>query len=93
MNDRKSNAAPIAIAVLLLLLPCLYVGSYFALVQRDGSLLAMVHRSDEGMFRRGNPWQYGEHYGAGGYSARAFYKPINWIDRRLRLSHWDMNVS
>jgi hypothetical protein len=82
MNDHRSNAAPIAIAVLLLALPCLYVGSYFALVQRDRSLLP-----------RENLWQYGEQYYAGGYAARVFYKPINWIDRRLRPSHWDMNVS
>jgi hypothetical protein len=79
MNDRRSNAAPIAIAALLLLLPCLYVGSYFALVKRVdmGSLFAPVDEIP-----------VPASYRLGGEAAKLFYAPANWADRRVRRAYW-----
>jgi hypothetical protein len=84
MTDRRSNAGPIAIAVLLLLLPCLYVGSYFALVQRDPSSLGTLVSFD---IREGR-CEVMERYRAGGSVARHFYAPANWADRRIRREYW-----
>jgi hypothetical protein len=59
MSDRRSNAAPFAIAAILLLLPCLYVGSYFALVERTHSLRFNSFKQPE----------FAETYRAGGKAA------------------------
>jgi hypothetical protein len=78
MNDRRSNAAPIAVAVLLAL-PLSYVGSYLALVQRVnmGPLFASV-----------DPFPVPATYRLGGESAKQFYAPANWADRRVRRAYW-----
>jgi hypothetical protein len=79
MSDRRSNAAPIAIALLLVLLPCLYVGSYLALVERTRILTLNSFKQPE----------FAETYRAGDKAAYWFYKPVNLVDRRLRTSYWD----
>jgi hypothetical protein len=83
MNDHRSNAAPVAVTVLLLLLPCLYVGSYFALVQRD-RLNSVAFVSDIG----GSRFVITERYRVGGAAAKKFYAPLNWADRRIRRDKW-----
>jgi hypothetical protein len=81
MNDRRTNAAPIAIAVLLAV-PLLYVGSYFALVEvSDGAIL-----------NTDNEWAWVEKYRVGTIAARVIYKPLNWVDRQLRPSYWQTDV-
>jgi hypothetical protein len=82
MNDRRSNAAPIAIAVLLAL-PLLYVGSYLALVEVSG--VAIANADNE-------KWAWVENYRVGTNAARTIYKPLNWADRQLRPSYWETEV-
>jgi hypothetical protein len=79
MNDHRSNAVQFAIAALLLLLPCLYVGSYLLLVERTHSLTLNSFKQPE----------FAETYRAGDNAAYWFYKPLYMVDRRLRTSYWD----
>jgi hypothetical protein len=79
MTDRRSNAAPIAIAAILLLLPCLYVGSYAALVRRVS--LEYDRRTPGRIALR-------EDYRVGRSVAKHFYAPANWADRRIRRDYW-----
>jgi hypothetical protein len=77
MNDRRFPAAPIALAALLFLLPCLYVGSYLALVQRG---LPMEIDTDNG--------EYVATYRVGSHIAMIAYSPLNALDRRVRPAYW-----
>jgi hypothetical protein len=79
MTDRRSNAAPVPVATLLVLLPCLYVGSYLILVKRTHSLTLNSFKQPE----------FAETYRAGDNAAYWFYKPANLVDRSLRTSYWD----
>jgi hypothetical protein len=78
MNERRFPAAPIGLAALLLLLPCLYVGSYLALVRR--ALPTIVNTDNEP--------EYCDKYAIGGDVARKAYAPLNALDRRLRPAYW-----
>ena len=70
------SRAPLIVAIVLLLLPVVYVGSYLALVKPytgaylDGFPLAPSYR-----------W--------GGYLAARFFWPLEQIDRKLRPHTWE----
>jgi hypothetical protein len=72
MKDKRSIAAPIAIAVLLLL-PLLYVGSYCAIVRRDAFIDA-----DHTL----------RYYRFGRDRSRAVFWPLETLDRRIQPEAW-----
>jgi hypothetical protein len=78
MEHKRSTAAPIAIAVLLLL-PVLYVGSYLALLDPQES----PDHSGLGVMRI-------RRYGIlDGNLIDNFYRPANWVDEKIRPSYWN----
>jgi hypothetical protein len=72
-------------AAVLLLLPVLYVGSYFALVVPEGYLreasVQVTEPTPEMFFLK--------HYRFGGKVAARAYWPLEQIDRRLRPGAWE----
>ena len=69
--------APLILAILVLLLPVLYVGAYVAIVKPTGQL-------------RGDPFfDAGHDYRWGGKTAAAVFWPIEQVDRRLRPGTWE----
>ncbi len=71
------SRAPLIIAIVLLLLPVLYLGSYLALVQPLGAFVDAP---------RGG--YYVSHYRISGTSPAKFFWPLEWIDRRVRPDSW-----
>lgn len=81
MDKPRANLTPLVTASLLLLLPVLYVWSYFVLVVRRP---AMVYVSLT------YPTQYSaDYYRVGGDYAETFYWPLEQIDRKLQPDAWD----
>jgi hypothetical protein len=70
---KKDSRAPLIVAIVLLLLPVLYVGSYFALVVPPGK---------SGLIGR-----YGQ-YRVGGLLAEFFFYPLEQIDHKVRPKTW-----
>ena len=68
------NRTPLFLAIVLLLLPVLYVGSYLALM--DHQPLAPFTRIRAANFR------------IGGEAAHYFYLPLIWIDSKVRPDFW-----
>lgn len=77
----KRHAAPI-IAAVLLLLPVLYVGSYFALVVPSGIRVGTIKIN-------WIPQPIIDHYRIGGDIAAAVFWPLEQIDRNVRPGAWD----
>jgi hypothetical protein len=84
-NARMTSRAPLILAILLLLLPALYVGSYLALVVPEGRYLICMS---------GDPTSYSliGHYRIYPPVARLFYWPLEQIDRNLRPLEWSLDV-
>jgi hypothetical protein len=80
VSHQPSSVAPLSVA-LLLALPLLYVGSYFALVQRRGFVRI------DGRCQRGCV------YRVPGKVPPTIYAPANWTDRQLRPAHWNPRVT
>ncbi|WP_425616390.1 hypothetical protein NA78x_000036 [Anatilimnocola sp. NA78] len=74
-----SNRAPLIVAIALLLLPVLYVGSYLAMVVPEGIIVDF--------YRSGVP-QLGNYRLANNAAARVFY-PLEQIDRKVRPGAWE----
>jgi hypothetical protein len=81
----KRHAAPIIAAVLLLLLPVLYVGSYFALVVPGGDMW----NPDPVQRAQGIGTPTGSNYRLGGIRANQFFGPLEQIDRKVRPHAWE----
>lgn len=81
MEEKRSYAVPV-IAGVLLLLPCLYVGSYYALVEPT-SILSLSY--DDVTFL--------PYYSVGGETAKAAFYPVHRLDRLVRPSHWQIDPS
>jgi hypothetical protein len=79
MSHQPSSLAPLSVAVLLAL-PLLYVGSYFALMQRQG------YTRLDGRCQRGCV------YRVPGKVPKTIYAPANWTDRHVRPAYWDPHV-
>jgi len=75
--SKRSSAAPLIVAIVLLLLPVLYVGSYLALVDPRGFYIPPSGLAVEFT-----------HYRFGGDLADVFFWPLEQIDRRLRPVAW-----
>ena len=78
MTSRPSTAAPVIVAVLLLL-PLLYVGSYLLLVWPDG----LRYHSQDSRWEVFAKYRYGTEAWAGWV-----YWPLEQIDRKLRPDEW-----
>jgi hypothetical protein len=89
------NRAPLIIAIVLLLLPVLYVGSYLALVTPSGTITGFRQATAQEHFDAGLrtsstlilPVEYSYRYG-GNWSERIFW-PLQQIDRRVRPRTWE----
>lgn len=69
------------LAIVLLLLPILYVASYLTLVSPNESGIYMVIHANTGVY-------YTRGYRNGGEWAWRLYWPLEQIDRRLRPHLW-----
>lgn len=87
MDQARTRLAPLTVAIVILILPALYVGSYLLLVTPQG-----INRQRSGrqplIFPVGYSQHYTEyyldHYRLGGNWAERFYYPLESIDRRIR---------
>lgn len=78
VSSKREYVAPV-IAVLLLLLPLLYIGSYLALVVRKPMVTVSLTF----------PTQYSaDYYRFGGDYAEIFFWPLEQLDRRLQPDAW-----
>ena len=78
MSDKsQSSGGPVIFAVVLLMLPVLYIGSYLSLVKPEGRRL--YDRS--GFIRVAS-------YRVDGRLPSQFYWPLEKIDRRVRPQAW-----
>jgi hypothetical protein len=80
---KRDSRAPLIIAIVLLVLPVLYVGSYLALVTPNGRVVFYVV---------GPNTSRGElvHYRWGDDDPSRFFWPLEQIDRKLRPSVWEV---
>jgi hypothetical protein len=76
-----TNRAPLIVAIVLLLLPVLYVGSYFALLRSGPSVTSTGLPSGQKHTRITN-------YKVGGERLDWFFWPAEETDRRLRPATW-----
>jgi hypothetical protein len=75
---KRESRAPLIVAIVLLLVPVLYVGSYLLLVWPDQERLDWADsRSDFPTYR----------YGTESWAGRLFW-PLEQIDRKVRPGAW-----
>jgi hypothetical protein len=79
----KRSFAPVAVAIVLLLLPILYVGTYFAVVSPRPLGVTVP---------AGTPATLTHYHVAPGY-ADWFFWPLEQIDRKVRPGAWDFGVT
>ena len=78
------SRAPLIVAIVLLLLPVLYVGSYFVLVRPGGVPAgAIVHQGVQVQM-----FSPDEHYVLLNAQSRILFWPLEQIDRKLRPGAW-----
>lgn len=86
----KTSRAPLIVAIVLLLLPVLYVGSFYALVMPQGRPVLVPEGSPKpvvhGMIQL---WQL-SHYRFGHVIPSRVYWPLEQIDRKLRPRAWEL---
>lgn len=75
-----TNRAPLITAIVLLLLPVLYVGSCFALVVPAG-LIAQPNSSI--------PYVHPTNYRVSGRCPRTVFWPLEQVDRKVRPQQWN----
>jgi hypothetical protein len=78
-----NNRAPLMVAIVLLLLPVLYVGSYLVLVRPAGI--------SDSVFQDGIYWTdltSIRYYAVVGNSGQRLFWPLEQIDRKLRPNAW-----
>jgi hypothetical protein len=78
MDERRPNGVLI-LAIVLALLPVLYVGSYYALVRRA---VPDVLPTDE----------FGVAYAIGDPWSKPFFLPMHELDLKLRPSYWSFGI-
>lgn len=78
MNEKQS------MIVLAILVPILYVGTYFALLKPNENDITFTLTG--GRLRRAAA------YGFGGTAAEVFYHPVNVLDQKLRPGYWDVRL-
>jgi hypothetical protein len=75
--EKPRSSAPLIIANGLLILPLLYVGSYFALIDPPGVWI-----------KHGNCLSEIRCYRIGGENAKICFWPLEQIDRKVRPAVW-----
>ncbi|WP_254508203.1 hypothetical protein [Anatilimnocola floriformis] len=78
---KRESRAPLIVAIVLLLLPVLYVGSYFALVVPGGTPLAGS---------TGGGITFIEHYRWQSEFCSRLFWPLEQIDRKVRPIAWEV---
>ena len=80
------NRAPLIVAVVLLLLPVLYVGSYLALVEPEGRPVQVNYRG-----AGGGMWQVWKtsNYRCNGEWVASLFWPLEQVDRKVRPGTWE----
>ncbi|WP_425615811.1 hypothetical protein NA78x_005742 [Anatilimnocola sp. NA78] len=84
-----TNRAPLIVAVVLLLLPVLYVGSYLALVVPGGKQFVTYYRSNDPQFPLTGDVKLGRYRVAFQACSRIFW-PLEQIDRKVRPGAWNV---
>jgi hypothetical protein len=79
----KTSRAPLILAIILLLLPVLYIGSYLALVIPGGEVVVPA------AVTLPFPHPVTRTYKLGGEWAEAVFWPLEQIDRMIRPSAWE----
>ena len=86
MDKLPQSRAPLNVAIVLLLLPVLYVGTYLAIVDPPG-------HGHVPKVKLGNRWFQGVgiwvHYRAMPEQAARFFWPLEQIDRKVRPRAWN----
>lgn len=77
------NRAPFIVAIVLLLSPLVYLGSYLALAEPHYA----VWVGDPSV----RPMKIVAHYRLFGQRGRAFFWPLEQIDRKIRPEKWTRN--
>jgi hypothetical protein len=77
---KRDSRAPLIVAIMLLVLPVLYVGSYFALVLPE----PVVRDPFDPFF---------DHYRLGGRVSKVMFWPLEKLDRELRPGTWKESPS
>jgi hypothetical protein len=78
MEDKRKVAAPVFVA-LILLMPFIYMGGYYALIRRSH----IVSLDDP--FEVG---EYSEYYEFGNPLAKILFHPMHLLDVKLRPAYW-----
>lgn len=81
MEEKRAFTGPIVAALLLLLLPCLYVGAYYTMVKRS------FPNFPDGRGPRYH-LEWVPSYSVGGGMFGSVVYPIYQIDRLIRPSYW-----
>jgi hypothetical protein len=86
-----TNRAPLITAIVLLLLPVLYVGSYLALVIPRGTFVASPSGSTFTDFADGRGTRSADfvYFRWGSRVAQRFFWPLEQIDRKVRPGAWE----
>lgn len=79
---KRESRAPLIVAIVLLLLPVLYVGSYLALVR---PYCVVTGYEQTGRYMNVDAI----HYRWGGERAAAVFWPLEQIDRKMRPGAWE----
>jgi hypothetical protein len=83
MDKHSQSRAPVILASVVLLLPLLYVGSYFALVVPSGRTVSVVRGTRQ-------QWEF-SHYRFGRLTPARVYWPLEQIDRKVRPRAWEFS--
>jgi hypothetical protein len=83
----RESRAPLIVAIVLLLLPALYVGSYLTLVVPKGTKATYPIRDPSRPEIRA--LHYPTHYRRGHYVSERLFWPLEQIDRKLRPRAWE----
>ena len=88
MDRRTDSRAPLIIAIVVLVLPFTYIGSYFALVMPGGRAIPITGTSANGSVVYDDWLLPDEHYRCAEQSCGVVFWPLEQIDRRVRPQAW-----
>jgi hypothetical protein len=80
MDKQPQSRAPLIIAIVLLILPLLYVGSYLAMVTPSRNV---VDHSPQGPLIILQDYRYADEW------CHLYFWPLEQIDRKLRAGAWN----
>ncbi|WP_254507837.1 hypothetical protein [Anatilimnocola floriformis] len=82
---KRESRAPLIVAIVLLLLPVVYVGSYLALVVPSGRSVVRPNYVDQQTLEPSWTWS---NYRFGYPKTDRFFWPLEFLDRRVRPETW-----